>query len=347
MSLRRRASSCRIPTRATGSRSQPQESVGVVDIARTVFRYYPKRTVLGLSLFIGQAFLYNAVFFTFALVLTKFYKVDSSRSGLPHPVRGGQLPRPAPARPPFRHHRAAADDRGHLHPVRRAAGDHRYAFDAGALTATTQTMRGWSIFFFASAAASAAYLTVSEIFPMETRAIAIALFYAVGTGLGGIIGPVLFGHLIATKQPFDIAMGYLLGGGLMFAAGVVEIFLGIDAEQKSLEEIASPLTAADSDDAAPAGDKTKAAPPPLPRSARPYPFPAQSGRFGRYDLRPGSTALRETSRAVSEREIDAVVEALRDDGPASMSALAARVGARYWVRAGYARLCARRRPEVG
>ena len=89
------------------------------------------------------------------------------------------------------------------------------------------------IFFFASAGASAAYLTVSEIFPMETRALAIAFFYAVGTGLGGIIGPVLFGKLIATKRPSDVAIGYLIGGALMFAAGLVEIFLGVDAEQRA------------------------------------------------------------------------------------------------------------------
>ena len=118
-----------------------------------------------------------------------------------------------------------------------------WLFDAGTLSATTQTIAWVVIFFFASAGASAAYLTVSEIYPMETRAMAIALFYAVGTGLGGIIGPVLFGHLVATKDPFNLAMGYLLGGGLMLAAGVVEIFLGVDAEQKSLEEIAEPLTA--------------------------------------------------------------------------------------------------------
>ena len=112
------------------------------------------------------------------------------------------------------------------------------------LTATTQTIAWMVIFFFASAGASAAYLTVSEIFPMETRALAIAFFYAVGTGLGGIIGPVLFGNLIATKRPIDLAIGYLIGGGLMIAAGVVEVFLGVDAEQKSLEDVATPLSVA-------------------------------------------------------------------------------------------------------
>ena len=116
-----------------------------------------------------------------------------------------------------------------------------WLFDAGTLTATTQTIAWVVIFFFASAGASAAYLTVSEIYPMETRAIAIALFYAVGTGLGGIIGPVLFGHLIATKHPFDTAIGYLIGGGLMFAAGVVEIVLDTELLTSAPADVARQL----------------------------------------------------------------------------------------------------------
>ena len=115
-------------------------------------------------------------------------------------------------------------------------------FDQGVLSATTQTIAWVVIFFFASAGASSAYLTVSEIFPMETRALAIAFFYAVGTGLGGIIGPVLFGNLIATKRPGPVAFGYLIGALLMLGAGVVEAFIGVDAEQKPLEEIATPLS---------------------------------------------------------------------------------------------------------
>ncbi|HWC33860.1 MAG TPA: MFS transporter [Mycobacteriales bacterium] len=222
-----------------------QQSIGLLDMARTVFGSYPKRTVLGLSLFVGQAFLYNAVFFTYALVLTTFYKVNSASVGyyLIAFAIGNFLG-------PFALGRLF-DNIGRRPMI---AGTYilsglmlavtAWLFDAGTLTATTQTIAWVVIFFFASAGASSAYLTVSEIYPMETRAIAIALFYAVGTGLGGIIGPVLFGHLIATKRPFDTAMGYLLGGALMFAAGIVELFLGIDAEQKSLEEIAAPISAA-------------------------------------------------------------------------------------------------------
>ena len=99
-----------------------------------------------------------------------------------------------------------------------------------------------AVFFFASAGASAAYLTVSEIFPMETRAMAIAFFYAVGTGIGGIVGPVYFGKLIEQGRD-GIVTGYYVGAGLMIAAGLVELFLGVDAAQRSLEDIATPLTA--------------------------------------------------------------------------------------------------------
>ncbi len=312
---------------------KPQESVGLLDMARAVFGSYPKRTVLGLSLFVGQAFLYNAVFFTYALVLTTFYDVDSSSVGyyliafavgnFLGPLVLGRLFDNVGRRPMI----AGTYILSGLMLAVTA-----WLFDAGTLTSTTQTIAWVVIFFFASAGASAAYLTVSEIYPMETRAVAIALFYAVGTGLGGIIGPVLFGHLIATKDPSDTAIGYLIGGALMFAAGVVEIFLGVDAAKKSLEDVASPLTATDSTgDSTESGDGTSAKQPPrTPRTSRPYPYPAQSGRFGRYDLRPGSTALREARRAVSQREVDVVTEALRRDGPATVPALARRVGARYW-----------------
>ena len=103
------------------------------------------------------------------------------------------------------------------------------------------------IFFFASAGASAAYLTVSEIFPMETRAMAISFFYAVGTAIGGITGPLLFGRLIETGGEANVMYGYLLGAGLMMAAGMVEIVLGVEAAQKQLEDVAKPLTAEDAE----------------------------------------------------------------------------------------------------
>jgi len=118
-----------------------------------------------------------------------------------------------------------------------------YLFEQGTLTATTLTLAWSVIFFFASAGASSAYLTVSEIFPMETRAMAIAFFYAVATGIGGIIGPALYGHNIATGNRTTVFLGYLLGAGLMVLGGLTEVWLGVDAEQETLEDIAQPITA--------------------------------------------------------------------------------------------------------
>ncbi len=117
-------------------------------------------------------------------------------------------------------------------------------FQQQVFNATTLTIAWSVVFFFASAGASSAYLTVSEIFPMETRAMAIAFFYAVGTGLGGIIGPLLFGKLVDTEKFGAVAGGYYLGAGLMMAAGLLEWFIGVDAENRNLEDVASPLSAA-------------------------------------------------------------------------------------------------------
>src|SRR5690606_30321227 len=116
-------------------------------------------------------------------------------------------------------------------------------FDRGVLSALTLTACWMTVFFFASAGASSAYLTVSEIFPMETRALAIALFYSIGTALGGIVGPVLFGRLVESEVPGNVAFGYVLGASLMIAAGLVQWTLGVEAARRSLEEIAKPLSA--------------------------------------------------------------------------------------------------------
>ncbi|MGH8771996.1 MAG: MFS transporter, partial [Burkholderiales bacterium] len=117
-----------------------------------------------------------------------------------------------------------------------------YLFTEGALTPLTQTAAWMVVFFFASAGASAAYLTASEIFPIETRALSIAFFYAIGTGVGGIAGPLVFGNLIESAEAANVLIGYLIGAALMIAAGLIEAWIGVDAECKSLEEIARPLT---------------------------------------------------------------------------------------------------------
>jgi MFS family permease len=224
-----------------------RKTIGFVMIAKTAWQLYPKRFVLGLSLFIGQAFLYNAVFFTQALVLTTFLKVsDGSVGWYIVPLAIGNFVGPLVLGPLF-------DTVG-----RRVMITLSYVvsglfliltgvlFSNGTLDATTLTLAWCVVFFFASAGASAAYLTVSEIFPMETRAMAIAFFYAVGTGIGGIVGPLLFGKFIEAGKDM-VAVGYYIGAGLMIAAGIVEIFFGVDAAQRSLEDVAAPLTAQDAE----------------------------------------------------------------------------------------------------
>jgi MFS family permease len=224
-----------------------RKTIGFGEIARTAWQRYPKRLVLGLSMFIGQAFLYNAVFFTFALVLTKIMKVsDSTAPWYLIPLAIGNFAGPLLLGRLF-------DTVG-----RRVMITLTYVgsglllvltgvlFDNGSLSANTLTAMWCLVFFFASAGASSAYLTVSEIFPMETRAMSIAFFYAVGTGLGGIIGPILFGKFIEQGR-HQVVVGYYIGAGLMIAAGLVAMFLAVNAEQRSLEDVAEPLTAQDAE----------------------------------------------------------------------------------------------------
>ena len=205
-----------------------------------------------------------------------------------------------------------------------------YLFDHGVLTATTQTVAWMVIFFFASAGASSAYLTVSEIFPMETRALAIAFFYAVGTALGGISGPILFGNLIATKRPSYVALGYVLGGVLMCVAGLVEIVLGLDVEEQPLEEIATPLSAASDDDpgSIDEGDPIELA---TRRTGHPAPSDATTRRRNRTGWAPLPRASmysgNDPSLAV---EVESLVNALTDRSPQSAAELAHAASARYW-----------------
>ncbi|MGC1696904.1 MAG: MFS transporter, partial [Pseudolabrys sp.] len=197
----------------------------------------------GLSLMASQAFFYNAIFFTYALILTDFYHVRSDRVGwylLPFaagnflgPVFLGRLFDTRGRRPmiAFTYIVSGA--------LLAATG---YLFMRGLIGAETQTLCWMTIFFFASAAASSAYLTVSETFPLEIRALAIAFFYAVGTGVGGIVGPWLFGVLIDTGSRASVFGGYLLGAALMIAAGLVARRWAVAAERKPLELVARPLT---------------------------------------------------------------------------------------------------------
>ncbi len=312
-----------------------RDPVSFIEVARVVFGSYPRRSVLGLSLFIGQAFLYNAVFFTYSLVLTTFYNVPSSSVGyyliafaagnLLGPLVLGRLFDVVGRRPMIAGTYL-------LSGVMLAVT--AWLFDQGVLTAGTQTVAWVVIFFLASAGASAAYLTVSEIFPMETRALAIAFFYAIGTGLGGIIGPVLFGQLIATKRPGDVAIGYVIGGCLMAGAGLVEVFLGVDAEQKSLEDIASPLSAEDTAGGEQHdGDGRQGRPTP-PRPAAPSPtgpFPPPRRHVGRaaWSPRPQASVYPRTDPYLAS-EVDAVVAAMDAAGVMSPLQLSRAVGAQFW-----------------
>ncbi|MFJ9054866.1 MFS transporter [Streptomyces sp. NPDC102409] len=229
-----------------------RKSIGFGLIARTVFRSYPKRAVLGLALFIGQAFLYNAVTFGFGSILVKFFDVSSGATGyyfaviafcnFMGPLLLGRLFDTVGRKPMIA---GTYITSGVLLFVT------AWLFESGSLTAATMTGCWCLVLFFASAGASSAYLTVSEIFPMETRAMAIAFFYAVGTAAGGITGPLVFADLTASGVPGDTALAFCIGAALMVVAGVVALFFAVAAEGKSLEDIATPLSAEEKEGAAP------------------------------------------------------------------------------------------------
>lgn len=223
---------------------EERHSIGFEPIFRAMFKLYPKRTVLGLCLMGSQAFLYNAVFFTYALVLTGFFGVENQNVGLYLIIfAAANLLGPLTLGRLF-------DSVGRVPMI---SGCYTvsgvllvvtgFLFDQGVLNAATQTALFSVVFFFASASASAAYLTVSEVFPMEIRAMAIAVFYAVATALGGITGPIIFGSLIGTGSTTNLFIGYLIAAAVMIGAAIVELVLGVRAEQRSLESVASPLTA--------------------------------------------------------------------------------------------------------
>ncbi len=225
-------------------RITPHASIGLRVIARTLFTTYRRRSVYALVLMVTQAFFYNAIFFTYALVLTHFYAVPAERVGLYLlPFALGNFLGPLLLGRLFdsvgRRIMIAATyvTSGLLLAIV------AWAFARGALTATTQTLAWSVIFFFASAAASSAYLTVSEIFPIEMRALAIAIFYAVGTGTGGLVGPALFGALVESGRRSAICAGYAVGAALMVIGGAVAFVIGVDAERRGLEEITAPLSA--------------------------------------------------------------------------------------------------------
>jgi MFS family permease len=215
-------------------------AVRFVDIARMLLRRHARRTALGLSLMVAQAFAYNAIFFTYALLLSRFYGVAPDRTGLYIlPFALGNLLGPNVLGPLF-------DSVGRRVMITATYGlaglllaATGYGFARGWLTAGTQTALWCAVFFVASAAASAAYLTVSELFPVEIRGMAIALFFAVGTLVGGLVAPTIFGALIESGDRWSVADGYFVGGALLIGAAGMAWWLGVSAEGRSLEELAA------------------------------------------------------------------------------------------------------------
>ena len=219
----------------------------LTEVARVLFKTYRSRTLVGLTLMAAQAFFYNAIFFTYALVLGNFYNTPADRIGwYILPFAAGNVLGPILLGRLF-------DTIGRKVMIATTyalsglllAGT-AYLFSQNLLSAPALTVAWMVVFFFASAAASSAYLTVSEIFPLEIRALAIAFFYAVGTGVGGVIGPVLLGVLISTGSRGSVAIGYFIGSALMIGAAAVEAIWGIAAERKPLEEVSRPLSFIDS-----------------------------------------------------------------------------------------------------
>jgi MFS family permease len=230
-------------------RVQPRRGgVNLADLGVSLFRHYPRRAVLGLVLMAAQAFCYNAIFFTYALVLGRYFGVPPQDVGLylvpfalgnfAGPLVLGRFFDTWGRRPAIASTFALS---GILLAVVAAL------FVAGVLTAVTLTLAWTVVFFFASAAASSAYLTVSECFPLEVRALAIAVFYAAGTALGGVAAPWLFGALVGTGDPAAVAAGYAVGAVAMIVAALTALWLGVPAERRALEDVAAPLCALDAD----------------------------------------------------------------------------------------------------
>jgi MFS family permease len=296
------------------------------EIARVAFGTYPRRAVLCLALFLGQAFLYNAITFDLGTILSTYFGVASgtvplflvlfAAGNFLGPMLLGRL----------------FDTVGRKIMVSLTYLSSAVVAGVLALLLLGNTLTEWTFialvcatFFLASAGASSAYLTVSEIFPMETRALAIAFFYAIGTAVGGITGPLLFGHLIDSGHRSQLAIGFFIGAAVMALGGLAEIVFGVRAEQQPLESIAEPMTAASEPESKPHAQETT--------PARP------ASRASRY--RPGVGASRSFSPRMSissdardprdlEREIDLILRALHDHGDLDRAGLAAAVRARFW-----------------
>ncbi|MEO9138927.1 MAG: MFS transporter [Jatrophihabitans sp.] len=229
------------------------------ELAAVAFKLYPRRAVLCIALFVGQAFIYNGVTFNLGTLMTTFFKVSASAvpifiiiyavGNLAGPLILGRLFDSVGRKPMI-----SGTYLGSAALAVVLAG----LFVSGSLNSVTFIVVVVAVFFLASSGASAAYLTASEIFPMETRALAIAFFYAVGTAVGGITGPLLFGKLIGSGSKGEVAVAFLIGAGVMALGGLAEVVLGVKAEGKQLEDIAKPLTVKDAQSAGNSGSDKSA-----------------------------------------------------------------------------------------
>jgi MFS family permease len=318
-----------------------RERIPFREIAHTAISRYPRRTILGLALFVGQAFMYNAVTFDLGTLLGEFFNVSSGAvpiyiaifafSNFLGPLTLGRLFDTVGRKPmvTFTYLSSAV--------LTAALG----IFLLGSSLTTWSFMAFvLAIFFLASAGASSAYLTVSEIFPMETRALSIAFFYAVGTAAGGIVGPLLFGHLINSGSQSQVAIGFFIGAFVMAIGGFAELLFGVKAEQKQLEDVARPLTAegepraegephAEQEEESDVERERKRS-----RQARLERERTGIRRYrpgpGRLTSSPGMRVWAPDTSPDREHEIEIIERALAEHGSANRRELARRVGGRYW-----------------
>jgi MFS family permease len=315
-----------------------RRSIPFREIARTAFKVYPKRTVLGFSLFIGQAFLYNAVTVTLGLTLTTYLGVGANKVGLFYAVfAAGNFLGPLLLGRLF-------DTVG-----RRPMIAGTYLVSAVMLVAVGVLFNGntfsdWGLtlalaatFFFASAGASSAYLTVSEIFPMEIRALAIAFFYAIGTAIGGIAGPLVFEKLGESGDVGQVMIAYLIGAAVMAVGGIAELFLGVRAERQPLENIAKPITAREVEEGAPEeADEERRAVEEAQRRQRAR-WERERAGWRRYRPGPGSASFspflsqpQEPDPSWVDNEVLIIERALREHGELPVRELSRLTGGRYW-----------------
>jgi MFS family permease len=300
-----------------------REKIPFHEIAKTAFQRYPRRAILGLALFIGQAFLYNGVTFNLGTLYSTFWKVSSgfvpvflivfAVGNFLGPLLLGRLFDTVGRKPMIA---------GTYLGSAAVAAVMALLFTGGALDGSAWSFQAFifATFFLASAGASAAYLTVSEIFPMETRALAIAFFYAVGTGIGGIIGPLLFGNLIASGNRGEVAVAFFIGAAVMAVGGIVELFFGVKAEQVPLENIAKPLTAEEAEQTPEREREGRRRYRPGPGMEYPYYSPGMVG----------TSLRRPTAVTELQREVEAIGRAVDEGGPISRDELFRDVGARRW-----------------